>query len=548
MTVQALRPRPAFALALAVVLGLTAGTAPFGAQADTVGGEVLLRLKGGGFEIQGRLRAFDGRSFVIDSQQSGRMTLNAARYECIGEACALAPPAASLDYERLYAERAESFPIKSPDGLGTGLVPALLRGYAEATGVDMMPVIGGDGAAGHVLRLLDAQGRRLASLELVPAAAMAGLQAAIDGTAPLVLADRRATSAELQALNAARVRLPGTRPERFLGHDGLAPIVAAANPLPALSLDHLARILAGEITDWYELGQPPGRIRLHLRDDQSAQPTRLAELLLAPRRLAFTAGIIRHATDAALADAVARDPHGLGLASLAALRSARAVALETTCGLLIRPTAFGVKSGEYPLSLPIYLYAAALPKEAAARGLLRFMDTATAQTIVDQAGFMSPQPAAVGLGEQAERLAHATNAQGEAFELGTMRGLLADLKDWKRLSITFRLPPGSREADPRTRAEAERLVAYLQAPENKARRVLLAGFTDVDGGKFQANLTHSWKRAAQLKTIVAGIGGAAIDARRIASKGYGPLAPIACNDTPEGRSLNRRVEVWVSGE
>lgn len=539
--------RSRLTLILGLAAGMAGGPATLQAQANPEPADVVLRLKGGGFEVSGALRAFDGIRYVIDSRQSGRMTLNAARYECIGEACTSAPSAASLGFERLYAERAESVAVSGPDGPATILLPALLRGYAETGGMELVPVLGSK-TGRHEMRLLDDKGQRLASLEIARGPATAGIEAVRDGGAAIALADRRASAAELQALAGTRARLPGARSEYVLGQDGLAVIVAPTNPVPALAIETVARILAGEIGDWYELGLPPGRIAVHLRDDASQQPARIAELLLTPRRLALGPTVIRHATDAALADAVARDGHGLGLVSLAAVRSARTVNLETTCGLQLRPTAFGVKSGEYPLSLPLYLYAAAPPKEAAARGLLRFLDAGAAAAIIDQAGFMSHAPSAVGFDQQAERLAHATNAQGEAFELSEMRALLADLKGWKRLSITFRLASASTTADARTRAEAERLVAFMQAPENKSRRIFLAGFTDFDGGKFQANLSHSYKRASLLRQIVATVGGASLDARRIATKGYGPLAPIACNDTAEGRTTNRRVEVWASGE
>lgn len=517
-------------------------------KSDVPGGDVVLRLKGGGFEISGALRAFDGSRYIIDSRQSGRMTLNASRYECIGEACRSAPTAASFGYEPLYAERAETVGAKGPEALGSGLLAALMRGYAEQIGAQIVPVFDNQKQSAHELRLLNNTGQRLASLDVTTASTTASLDAVREGTAALAVTDRRATAAESQAFASARTRLPGAKSEFALGYDGLAPIVAPSNTLPALSLDNLTRILSGELGDWYELGLPPGRIVLHLRDDTSAQSARISDLLLAPRRLALAGSITLHATDASLADAVARDHLALGLVSLAAIRSARVVNLETSCGLQLRPTAFGVKAGEYPLSLPIYLYAASPPREAVARGLLRFIESSAASQVTDLAGFISQAPGSIGLADQAERLAHATNAQGEAFELGTMRSLLADFKDWRRLSITFRLQPGATTADAKTRTEAERLAAFMQAPENKNRKIMLAGFTDADGGKFQANLTHSWKRAAQLKTIVIAAGGPNLDARRIATKGYGPLAPIACNDTTDGRMLNRRVEVWVGNE
>ncbi len=37
----------------------------------------------------------------------------------------------------------------------------------------------------------------------------------------------------------------------------------------------------------------------------------------------------------------------------------------------------------------------------------------------------------------------------------------------------------------------------------------------------------------------------ALDAVPILVQSYGELTPVGCNETPAGRQLNRRVEVWV---
>ena len=114
-----------FACQLALI-GLLASSAPGRAQ-DGETDKVVLRLKGGGFELRGVLKAFDGSRYVLESPNHGRMVLNAARYECIGAACAAAPSAATLDYEKLYPERAETVIVRGADALASKLLPALIK-------------------------------------------------------------------------------------------------------------------------------------------------------------------------------------------------------------------------------------------------------------------------------------------------------------------------------------------------------------------------------------------------------------------------------------
>ena len=55
------------------------------------------------------------------------------------------------------------------------------------------------------------------------------------------------------------------------------------------------------------------------------------------------------------------------------------------------------------------------------------------------------------------------------------------------------------------------------------------------------------ERRAQsvLETLKATVGEAALAAVPVTVQSYGELTPVGCNETAEGRELNRRVEVWV---
>ena len=71
--------------------------------------------------------------------------------------------------------------------------------------------------------------------------------------------------------------------------------------------------------------------------------------------------------------------------------------------------------------------------------------------------------------------------------------------------------------------------------------ILVVGYTD-STGKFDYNVKLSEKRAEAVKNELVLNG---VDPTRILTFGCGPKHPIAPNNTPEGRALNRRVEILV---
>ncbi len=75
--------------------------------------------------------------------------------------------------------------------------------------------------------------------------------------------------------------------------------------------------------------------------------------------------------------------------------------------------------------------------------------------------------------------------------------------------------------------------------ENPDVRVKITGYTDSDGAD-AANLDLSKRRGAAVKNELAKSFG--IDASRLESDGAGETKPVAPNDTPANKALNRRVE------
>jgi outer membrane protein OmpA-like peptidoglycan-associated protein len=117
----------------------------------------------------------------------------------------------------------------------------------------------------------------------------------------------------------------------------------------------------------------------------------------------------------------------------------------------------------------------------------------------------------------------------------TDRGIVITLGD-----VLFN--PGQARLKSASMRNIHKLVDFLkQYPQ---RNVLVEGYTDSKGSASH-NQTLSEQRASAVRTTLIDNG---IDADRITTRGYGEAFPVAVNDTPGNRQMNRRVEITLSDD
>jgi outer membrane protein OmpA-like peptidoglycan-associated protein len=90
------------------------------------------------------------------------------------------------------------------------------------------------------------------------------------------------------------------------------------------------------------------------------------------------------------------------------------------------------------------------------------------------------------------------------------------------------------------KANLDRLVPVFQSYADTD--IVIYGYTDSTGA-VEYNQTLSEQRAASVKTYLASKG---LNTSRFKTTGMGIADPIATNDSPEGRSQNRRVEFAIT--
>lgn len=506
--------------------------------------EITLRMKGGDFQVTGELRAYDREKYTIFSNALGAMSLDASRFECIGDNCPDAPVTAPVSPAALISGTSGQLRIVGSNTVGNQLMPALIQSFATRNEMTTTKVVGTN-PLDVTFKLVNAAGRDVAEIELARHGSTTSFAALLDGSAEIGMSSRPVKDKEAAALAAAGrgdMRAPSN--EHIIGLDGLLVIVSEDNPAVSLSLEQVAKIFSGAITDWSEIGLPGGPINVYAPSDDSGTYDTFESLVLRPTNAKLAAAAKRTENHAEQSDWVARDPQGIGVVGIAYQRNAKPLNIARSCGLIAKPTRFAMKTEEYPLTRRLYLYTPGRPKDALARGLLDYALSKEAQPVVTAADFIDQSPEALPFVEQSARIAYALNASEEDFDMDLMRSLISTFKGAERMSVTLRFRPGAANLDNKALSDIARLRDTLAREDYAGKTVLIAGYADAVGA-FPVNLDLSQKRAhAVLAALMEG-DKAKLDGLKFATYAFSELAPVACNDEEAGRSFNRRVEVWV---
>lgn len=533
-------PRPSRDRAVRAALALAAALLSSGAGTAA---EVTLQMRGGDFSIKGDLRSYDGAKYVIESKSFGSMSLDASRFECLGKDCPKAPVAVPAAQSGGVLGQLGSTVWMGGSAQGTSVFPKMIQSYANSIGAQVTRVVGAD-AKNLEFKLSRPDGQELGVFHVHRQGVPAGLEGLEKRTVDVTWSARPITleeQARMQKSGLGNMRAAGN--EHVYALNAIVAIVAPENPAVSISIDNLARIYSGEITDWSQLGLPAGKINVYAMVETSGVWGSFEDLVMKPRQLKARPDITRIDASNDWSDVVARDKAGIGITNVGIVRNSKALNVEATCGLITRPSNFTAKTEEYPLMHRLHLYTPGQPRTALGRELLAFAMSPRMQPVLKEANFVDQEPEALEFTAQTSRIAYALNAQSEDFNMEMMRTLITELKGASRLSITFRFANADANLDNRSLADVARLRDLLLSPEYKSKKVTLLGFADAVG-PFPANLKLAERRSAQVLRALTAAGGAPLRSQ-IMTRAYGELAPVACNDSPDARAKNRRVEVWV---
>lgn len=205
-----------------------------------------------------------------------------------------------------------------------------------------------------------------------PTGSGAGIEAASNGSADIGLSSRALKDEEIAG------GLTGTT----VALDGIAVIVNAGSKVEDLSVEQIAQIFTGEITDWSEVGGEAGAISCIGREagsgtrDGFESITNTRDACKLDQELTSTGGVI---------EAVAGNPNAIGYASLSAVEGKDAIKALTVGGVAC--TEETVLDGSYAIQRPFVLVTrTGEALSPAAQAFFDFATSSAANDLIKSAG------------------------------------------------------------------------------------------------------------------------------------------------------------------
>jgi phosphate transport system substrate-binding protein len=209
-----------------------------------------------------------------------------------------------------------------------------------------------------------------------------GIAALINGTTDVCMASRPMKNEEKQQIQSKYGRGPV---EIMVAKDGLAVYLHESNPVAELGVDALKEIYSGRTTDWKDTGGRAAPITTYGRENSSGTYEYFKEHVLGGED--FAPAVQTLPGTAAVVNAVARDPNGIGYGGAAYAKGVKEVAVKPQGGGAgVLPSAENVRNGSYPLSRGLFFYLREEP-EGALKEFIDYALSPAGQALVTEVGY-----------------------------------------------------------------------------------------------------------------------------------------------------------------
>lgn len=395
--------------------------------------------------------------------------------------------------------------ISGSNTIGESLAPALVKGYLENLGYKNVSVQDSS-KEDRIINATDLNGNPI-QITISAHGTSKGFESLSSGNSDMCMAS---------------VQSKSPLEEHIIGLDGIAVIINNSSVVSDITVEELSAIFSGKITDWNQVksSQMTGKINMFRMDNNSGTSKMFKELL---------GNIDYDETSKSLESAkemvtdIGTTKNSIGFVSFSFLNSTVKTIPIRVGNVSIEPNALSIQSEKYPFCRRLYIYKDPSKTDQFESDLLKYAESKDGQKIVENCGFI----------DLSVNYDKPVSMPGDPKEYTNL------IDNAHKLTSELRFNTGSTNLDARAIADVDRLIQFLSQPDNRKKSIVLVGFSD-NVGDPNSNKNLSKQRAESVRILLEQKGASVKDIY-----GLGIIRPSHSNDSEEGRSSNRRVEIWI---
>ena len=333
---------------------------------------------------------------------------------------------------------------------------------------------------------------------------------------------------------------------QMIGLKAFSVIVAPNAGITDISMNDLARIYAGEVTNWSQIGGADVSILPLQLPTNSPVRDEIIRLVMEPAGKAIAGNVLTMADEAGIMASINQFPGSISIVSAADAAEDLVVDVAGSCGIAVAPTNFNIISGDYPLVRPVMATYAEPPKTQLLAELFDFASEDVAQGLLQREGFTSYDAALQDTAAKNGRLTGLLSANLDEAQRAAAAEMFQILFDAERFSTTMTGGAASGPEGAWNRAMMIDLAAALDSGEYSGREVAFVGFGESTAGS-EAAINASATAAADIQAAFERFASDVISSRgyAVSSHGFGNVSPVTCYDGQVAGSEYTRVEVWI---
>lgn len=508
--------------------------------------QVELRSTDGFISVDGEIVGYNGRMVSVETSV-GRVSVPATEVICYGTGCldvienndfgltiaAFQDVVAQEQAAEVASGGADEFTVSFAAPVFDTIYRSVVGAYAM-TGQTTAAI---DVSAAGDITLDDSAAAEVATLKIgaadTPANATVGT-VALKGTQPAVYAatDDWALASGLS--------------DQLLGVRAFAVIIAPGIEINGISMQELAGIYAGEITNWSDLGGPDLAILPLQLPVNSTLRAELIKVVMDPAGKTIAGNVLTMADGISIASSVNQFAGSISIVGVEDAGNSITLPVSGSCDAPVALTTFNVISGDYPLIRPVMISFADMPSTSLTSDVFDFAASATAQRLISAEGFEDFSAQVQDEVEKNRRLNRLLGGSFDEAERLAAAQMFQRLFEAERLSPTMLGGTTSGIEGGWNRAMFETLARALADSDMNGREVMFVGFGSNANGSEQA-LAMSAQAAQDMEAAFARFAPSVIasNALTLSSQGFGNISPATCYESQAENANPTRVEVWL---